>query len=332
MPIRRTADSELAHRQMAGAAASDSRSTGPQSRPRSPAAGWPCRRASRSCARGRAMLALAAIAEAPHLERTTPAMLERLAGSRSRSRRPARPAGNALRDAGPGTTVLSCRLHSACGCPARPWRHRRAWSFSSWVLPACWGTGSCWTWRLDSTSREPSALPLRTSRATPSWAGCACWAAYGPKTSMASGGPSTTSDRRRSSTASASSSSSPRRKSPLPAIAVNALFPHQLAEICRTAGARLIHISTDCVFSGRKGGYTEDDASRCRGPVRPDEVPRRGGRARLPDPAHLDHRPGAEEATSGWWSGSCSSAGAGGAGLRAGHLQRASRPIALAAI
>lgn len=42
-------------------------------------------------------------------------------------------------------------------------------------------------------------------------------------------------------------------------IAVNALFPHQLARCCAAAGARLIHISTDCVFSGRRGMYREDD-------------------------------------------------------------------------
>jgi len=42
-------------------------------------------------------------------------------------------------------------------------------------------------------------------------------------------------------------------------IEVNGLFPHRLAEICRAAGAYLIHYSTDCVFSGRKGGYREDD-------------------------------------------------------------------------
>jgi dTDP-4-dehydrorhamnose reductase len=47
----------------------------------------------------------------------------------------------------------------------------------------------------------------------------------------------------------------------LPAISINALFPHQLAHACKRINARLIHISTDCVFSGRKGGYTEDDAS-----------------------------------------------------------------------
>lgn len=41
-------------------------------------------------------------------------------------------------------------------------------------------------------------------------------------------------------------------------IILNALFPHQLNEICRNYGARLIHVSTDCVFSGRKGNYSED--------------------------------------------------------------------------
>ena len=40
---------------------------------------------------------------------------------------------------------------------------------------------------------------------------------------------------------------------------VNSLFPHQLYQICQSSGIRLIHISTDCVFSGRKGNYREDD-------------------------------------------------------------------------
>ena len=40
---------------------------------------------------------------------------------------------------------------------------------------------------------------------------------------------------------------------------VNALFPHRLADLCGSLGARLIHISTDCVFSGRRGGYRESD-------------------------------------------------------------------------
>lgn len=48
-------------------------------------------------------------------------------------------------------------------------------------------------------------------------------------------------------------------KNPLVSIAVNSLFPHRLAALCRAAGARLIHISTDCVFAGRTGGYREAD-------------------------------------------------------------------------
>lgn len=48
-------------------------------------------------------------------------------------------------------------------------------------------------------------------------------------------------------------------KDPVIAITTNALLPHQLACVCRSAGARFIHVSTDCVFSGQKGMYTEDD-------------------------------------------------------------------------
>lgn len=46
---------------------------------------------------------------------------------------------------------------------------------------------------------------------------------------------------------------------PLLTIPINSLLPHRLAGLCRVAGARLVHISTDCVFSGEKGGYVEDD-------------------------------------------------------------------------
>lgn len=45
----------------------------------------------------------------------------------------------------------------------------------------------------------------------------------------------------------------------VPMIRVNSLFPHELATLCRECGARLIHISTDCVFSGKQGMYTEED-------------------------------------------------------------------------
>ena len=46
---------------------------------------------------------------------------------------------------------------------------------------------------------------------------------------------------------------------PLVVLPVNALLPHRLARLCEVAGARLVHISTDCVFSGVKGMYTEAD-------------------------------------------------------------------------
>jgi dTDP-4-dehydrorhamnose reductase len=46
---------------------------------------------------------------------------------------------------------------------------------------------------------------------------------------------------------------------PIVSLTVNALFPHRLSGVCRATGARLIHFSTDCVFSGCKGNYTEAD-------------------------------------------------------------------------
>ena len=46
---------------------------------------------------------------------------------------------------------------------------------------------------------------------------------------------------------------------PLMALPVNAILPHRLARLCAVAKARLVHISTDCVFDGALGNYTEDD-------------------------------------------------------------------------
>lgn len=46
---------------------------------------------------------------------------------------------------------------------------------------------------------------------------------------------------------------------PLEAIPINSLLPHQLALICGGVDARLVHVSTDCVFSGSKGMYVESD-------------------------------------------------------------------------
>jgi dTDP-4-dehydrorhamnose reductase len=46
---------------------------------------------------------------------------------------------------------------------------------------------------------------------------------------------------------------------PLVALPVNALLPHRLARICTNSNVRLIHMSTDCVFTGNKGYYSEED-------------------------------------------------------------------------
>jgi len=46
---------------------------------------------------------------------------------------------------------------------------------------------------------------------------------------------------------------------PLMAIPLNALLPHRLARLCEAVNARLVHVSTDCVFSGKQGHYTEED-------------------------------------------------------------------------
>ena len=44
-------------------------------------------------------------------------------------------------------------------------------------------------------------------------------------------------------------------------IEINSLLPHQLAALCRLNGAKMVHLSTDCVFSGRKGNYCENDTA-----------------------------------------------------------------------
>ena len=67
---------------------------------------------------------------------------------------------------------------------------------------------------------------------------------------------------------------------PLESIEVNSLFPHRLAIECNLAGARLIHISTDCVFSGNRGDYNEAD--------NPDPVDLYGRSKLLGEPARPD--------------------------------------------
>jgi len=50
-------------------------------------------------------------------------------------------------------------------------------------------------------------------------------------------------------------------KDPLATLPINSLLPHRLARLGTLIGARIIHVSTDCVFSGSKGNYTEADRS-----------------------------------------------------------------------
>ena len=48
-------------------------------------------------------------------------------------------------------------------------------------------------------------------------------------------------------------------KAAIPSITVNSLWPHVLADACSRNGARMVHLSTDCVFTGSRGGYLESD-------------------------------------------------------------------------
>lgn len=52
-------------------------------------------------------------------------------------------------------------------------------------------------------------------------------------------------------------------KNPLVVLPINSMLPHRLAKLSEACGARFVHYSTDCVFSGRKGNYTEEDVSDC---------------------------------------------------------------------
>ena len=66
------------------------------------------------------------------------------------------------------------------------------------------------------------------------------------------------------------------------AIYTNAILPHRLKNICNTMSIKLIHMSTDCVFSGKKGNYNEKSFH--------DEVDiETGMQGRHIDTAHPDH-------------------------------------------
>lgn len=49
----------------------------------------------------------------------------------------------------------------------------------------------------------------------------------------------------------------------LESLAINASLPHRLARYSSMVGARLVHFSTDCVFSGKVGQYKEGDFADC---------------------------------------------------------------------
>jgi len=53
----------------------------------------------------------------------------------------------------------------------------------------------------------------------------------------------------------------PTAKEIIPNLEINALLPHRLSVLCKATGARLVHLSSDCVFSGKKGNYKETDPS-----------------------------------------------------------------------
>lgn len=54
------------------------------------------------------------------------------------------------------------------------------------------------------------------------------------------------------------------KQNPATAIYLNSFLPHHLVQIQRKIGGKLIHISTDCVFSGQKGSYIETDFKDAR--------------------------------------------------------------------
>lgn len=51
-------------------------------------------------------------------------------------------------------------------------------------------------------------------------------------------------------------------KDPIMALTINSILPHKLAQLSLLVGARLVHVSTDCVFSGMTGMYKESDTPK----------------------------------------------------------------------
>lgn len=84
-------------------------------------------------------------------------------------------------------------------------------------------------------------------------------------------------------------------KSAIPSITVNSLWPHLLAQACAEHGARMVQVSTDCVFSGRRGQYVEDDV--------PDAFDLYGRSKLLGEIADVDHVVTLRTSIIGWQLG-----------------------------
>lgn len=72
----------------------------------------------------------------------------------------------------------------------------------------------------------------------------------------------------------------PEAQDPIQSIEINSLLPHKIAKYCNEKNIRFIHYSTDCVFTGIKGNYAENDLedardlygrTKCLGEVGPSE-------------------------------------------------------------
>jgi dTDP-4-dehydrorhamnose reductase len=87
----------------------------------------------------------------------------------------------------------------------------------------------------------------------------------------------------------------PDAKAEIPSIQVNSLWPHVLADACAEHGARMVHVSTDCVFSGSRGMYTEDDV--------PDAFDLYGRSKLLGEVTHLDYVVTLRTSIIGWQIG-----------------------------
>lgn len=81
----------------------------------------------------------------------------------------------------------------------------------------------------------------------------------------------------------------------VPSIMVNSVWPHVVADACEATGARLVHVSTDCVFSGSRGGYRESDV--------PDASDLYGRSKLLGEVTNRDHAVTLRTSIIGWQTG-----------------------------